>query len=191
MLEGRYFVYEDKSTPNPSGPITFFDIKIGVPDTFPIDQPLVLETGGRIPRTLDRHIYGEGHCCINVWEEWLVSAADQSFSSYMNGPLRNYFLSQYRFEQTGEWPFGERAHGYDGLIEAYAETLGIEVDAAKVKNCLQLLSRKKIKGHWLCQCGSGKRIRDCHQQIFSELRQKITPEMARRMNSRLIKMEKK
>lgn len=39
---------------------------------------------------------------------------------------------------------------------------------------------KKVKGHWLCPCRNGKKLRDCHFNQIQELREKISRKVAAR-----------
>lgn len=169
----------------PEGPITSFQIKVITNRRFPTCEPKVFETGGRIPRTAERHINPDGDCCVTVWEEWLTNSDDTSFAAFLVGPLREYFLGQYWFEKTGKWPFGERSHGEKGLIEAFADALGVPNQKGEVIYHLRLLSQDWPTGHWACPCGSGRLLRHCHSANLLALHERIPPRMAKRMLRRL------
>jgi hypothetical protein len=156
-----------------------------VPDRYPDVEPKVLEVGGRIPRLPDRHIDPDGDCCVTVWEHWLACANDHSYAAFLNGPLNEFFLGPYSYETTGKWPFGERPHGIRGLEEAYAEALGVVNKKRDLIYHLRLLSLDWPKGHWLCPCGSGVRLRYCHRDDLMALHQKVPPHLAKRMLRRL------
>ena len=185
IVRGTFLVLEPSVVASPTGPITTFDIKIIVPAGFPQREAQVYETGGRIPRSPDRHINTDGDCCVTVWEHWLASADDHSFAAFLNGPVHAFFLGQHYFETTGRWPFGEWSHGRKGLEEAYAELLGIPVKRNEIIYRLRLLSLAWPKGHWLCPCGSGRRLRHCHHAEMMDLHRKVPPKIARRMLRRL------
>ncbi|MCP5366711.1 MAG: SEC-C domain-containing protein [Hyphomicrobiales bacterium] len=185
VILGDYLLFENSVIANPAGPISEFAIKMVVSERFPKREPKVFETDGRIPRTADHHINPDGDCCVTVWENWLVCAADHSFAAYMNGPLHEFFLGQYWFEKTGKWPFGERTHGAKGLEEAYADALGIHHKKKDLIYHLRMLSQDWPKGHWPCPCGSGKKLRDCHRDKMMGLHNKVPPGIARQMLSRL------
>lgn len=184
-ITGRFLLTENGAVANPAGPISEFDIEIVLSPRYPDREPKVFEVGGRIPRHSDRHVNDDGACCITVWEHWLASAADRSFASFLNGPLHQFFLGQYWFERIGKWPFGEYAHFEKGLQEAYAEALGVPNKKKDLLYHLRLLSQDWPKGHWLCPCGSGRRLRHCHRDDLMALHKKIPPRLARRMLSRL------
>lgn len=186
VVSGSFLVVEDGGTASPEGPITAFDVEIVLDDRYPHQEPRVFEIGGRIPRCIDRHINDDGDCCVTVWEHWLLRANDKSFAAFLSGPLREFFLGQYWFEQTGKFPFGELPHAGPGLVEAFADALGIPNKKKKdVIYYLRLLAQPWPKGHWLCPCGSKKRLRHCHRDDLMALHSKVPPQFAKRMLRRL------
>ena len=188
-VQGAYLVFENGAVANPAGPISEFDIEIIVPNRYPQRQPKVFEVGGRIQRKPDHHINADGDCCITVWEHWLLTAANRSFAAYLSGPVNEFFLGQYWYERTGTWPFGERPHGQEGLIEAYADPLGIPPWKKNLIYYLELLSQDWPKGHWLCPCGSGNRLRYCHRADLMMLHNRVPPHIAKWMLERLASQE--
>ena len=180
VLEGPFVLFSSK------GPCDAYDVEIYVFGDFPQKEPVVFETGGRIPKTLDRHVFpGIGNCCLGLWEEWLQTVSDPSFSEFLTGCLNDYFVSQSWFEVKGEWPYGERSHGTEGIIESYADVLGVTKDFKIVVDYLTLLTKPVVKGHVSCPCSSGKRLRHCHRNDIMVLREQINPTMANRMLNRI------
>lgn len=154
-------------------------VEITVPSDFPNSVPLLKELGGRIPKISDRHVYtGEYLCLFLPDERWKYWPRGLGFLEFLQGPVTDYFLSQTYFERTGQWPFGERRHGRNGIADYYAEELGT-TDIKVIIACLEYLGKKHIKGHWRCYCGSGKQMRQCHFQTMQELRHKIDMRTAR------------
>ncbi len=184
LIEGSFLVVE--GTPAAAdGPITEFAIRVEVSRHYPFVEPKAFEVDGRIPRNPDRHINGDGDCCVTVWEHWLATSADHSISSYLSGPLNEYFLSQFWFEKTKKWPFGERPHGDAGMEEAYADALGIANRREALIYHLRLLSQAWPKGHWPCPCGSGQTVRLCHREDLMSLHKRIPPLIAKLMLRRI------
>lgn len=176
ILEGLFVVSGS------AGPFDSYQIKAGITGGFPAEEPVVFEEGGRIPRIADRHVFPDhGNCCLGVWEEWLLKAQDHRFETFLTGPMHDYFVSQTYYEVRGEWPFGERSHGRLGIIEAYGDILGIYPNEGTITDYLHLLSRQKIKGHALCPCGSGRRLRLCHNEDLQRLSEQIPTFMAKKM----------
>lgn len=169
----------------PSGPFDKFEILAGLFPGFPFVEPVVQETGGRIPHELDRHVYPErGLCCICVWDEWIWDVKTPDFEKFLEGPLHSYFVSQSLFEITGQWPLGERRHGLDGLRDAYRRMLDLN-DSADVEQCISLLRLREIKGHNICYCGSEKKVRDCHRDFLEALKRNIPEFLVNSMAEKL------
>jgi hypothetical protein len=162
-----------------------YQVEIRFPRDYPKTLPVVEEIGGRIPRTADRHINPDGNACLLVPEEWLLSQ-DQSFKAFLSGPMKSFFLGQFLVEAGMGWPFGERSHGHEGLIEAYMELLGID-DPSRVAAYLDCLRKKALKGHFDCPCGSKRRLRNCHRAELQELSKRIPPDIAQQAYERLIR----
>lgn len=172
------------------GRLDAFKIEMLVATSYPKVGPLVREVGGRIPHHPDRHMYGDGGCCTCIWEEWCATSADTSFKAFCEGPLRNFFLSQHVFEKTGEWPFGGRAHGAAGYLQAAANLLGLDDDDARADRYLQAVAAKSLRGHWDCPCGSGVRLRDCHYTYLASLRERVDRNQAMRLQKRLLELRR-
>jgi hypothetical protein len=160
-----------------------YQVEIRFPHDYPTTMPVVEEIGGRILRTPDRHISGDGSACLLVPEEWLL-AGDQSFGAFLDGPMKNFFLGQLLVDAGKPWPFGQRLHGYEGLLEAYMELLGIS-DPTQVVAYFDCLRRKALKGHFDCPCGSNKRLRNCHRAELQALAKRIPPHVAQQAYDRL------
>ncbi|MDW4496561.1 hypothetical protein R5H30_01100 [Sulfitobacter sp. D35] len=191
VLEGQFLVYgADGPTDTHIGVFDSYQIKAGVTANFPEEEPVVFEEGDRIPRTADRHVFPkDGNCCLGVWEEWLLTAPDHRFATFLTGPMHDYFVSQTYYEAHGTWPFGERSHGKLGVLEAYGDILRLPPDEKTIADYLRLLSRQTIKGHSLCPCGSGWRLRKCHWDDLEYLRRMIPPVIAKRMHHTIAHMK--
>jgi hypothetical protein len=153
-----------------------FLIEISFPDG--VNRlPAVREIGGRIPRDSDHHInVRTGDICTDV-PELVLLRGQPSLVEYLDGPVRNFFLSQIIVESGKPWPFGQWSHGKPGLLQAYGELLGVS-EERQIRAYLDYLASKKAKGHWTCPCGSTKRLRDCHAKQFANLRQRIPRRIA-------------
>lgn len=155
-----------------------YSVEIIFLDEYPLTLPQVRETGGRIPHISDRHVNpSDGTACVCIPDEWFIHRPDSSFLTFLRGPVYNYFLSQKAFEVSGQWPFGERRHGVDGILDFYQECLGTN-NPYVIKSYLELFTKHTVKGHWDCPCGSGIRIRNCHHEKIATLRRKLPPHIA-------------
>jgi hypothetical protein len=138
-------------------------IEVEFPSHYPKGVPAVYEIGGRIPRTVDRHVYPiTGAACLNL--PVLISKVNPkgvSLLEFLNGPVRSYFVGQSKYEATGIWPFGQWGHGEVGYYEYYAGVMGTS-DQNVLSRFREMIRQKEINGDWSCPCGSGKRLWDCH-----------------------------
>lgn len=154
-------------------------IEIELPKNYPEAIPIVRETSGGISRTPDNHFNTpNGEVCLfAINERWQHFAPGASLLDFLNGPVRNHFLGL-SFRKLGEpWPFGERSHGGEGIIESYSELLGTD-DKHTIVRYVEYLSKPEVKGHWPCPCGSGKKLRQCHMALIADIREKIPPRTA-------------
>lgn len=150
-----------------------YSVEVALGRDHPKTLPIVREVGGRIPWIADRHVNTNGTACVLLPDErWTVWPDESTILDFLNGPLRNFFLGQSLVEQGKPWPFGQWDHGASGIREYYAELLGTD-DVQVIRGYLECLAAKKIKGHWSCPCGSGKRLRECHLETLRDLQQKI------------------
>jgi hypothetical protein len=152
------------------GTVDRFSVSITLLADYPDSLPVVRELGGRIPHDIDRHTLASGEACVLLPEDrWRSWPKGSSLLSFISGPLQNYFIGQALVERGEPWPFGEWRHGLDGMRDYYREVFGTD-DLAKARRYLECLASKKAKGHWDCPCKSGRRLRDCHMDLVSELR---------------------
>lgn len=171
-LAGAFPIVENGKT------IDRFSIRIEFPHDYPASPPIVYEIGGRIPRTRDRHLDGNGAACLFVPDErWRYWPPGATILEFLNGPVRDFFLLQLFFELTGDPISQARPHGVEGKLEYYYEELETRSLDVVIK-AVQYLARKEVKGHWDCYCGSGKRLRDCHFDKIRDLRCRIAPAIA-------------
>lgn len=96
-----------------------------------------------------------------------------SFKKYFEELVMPFLYGQLFYDKEKRWPWGDLSHGSIGLLESYY----ILHDPNKARECLErlpkdlqnwsrikelLLLKNFIKGHTLCLCGKGNKIRDCH-----------------------------
>lgn len=168
----------------PEGPFDAYDIEIRVDPSFPTLEPSVREIGGRIERSIDWHMFNSDLCCLGIWPHWLWQTPEPDFEAFLTGPVHDFFLSQSHRERLGTWPFGERAHGFRGQAEAFLEIMEMP-EHADAKAAIRLLSGRVLKGHHACPCGSGEKLRSCHLDHFSRLRESLDPTIILAMNRAL------
>jgi len=158
-----------------------YSVELQLARNHPAGLPVVRETGGRIPRHIDRHILAaDGTACVMLPDErWKLWPVGSPLMKYLTGALHSFFLAQTMVEEGQDWPFGQWAHGARGIFQFYRELLKTS-DLRVMTAYLDYLAAKKVKGHWPCPCRNGKKLRDCHFDQITELREKISRKDAER-----------
>lgn len=146
------------------------------PKIWEIDNRIIGFAQKRGLPLIDLHIYEDGEVC-------LVGPLDMSkqfsFLEFINGPVLQFFYDQSYYQQFGRWPRGQYSHGLLGLFENFCDHTA-KLNDSLILECLSymkklnnwkdfeklILSKKRIKGHYCCPCGSRKKFRRCHEKVF-------------------------
>lgn len=137
-----------------------YEIVITIPEDYPHEAPVTKEISGKIPRRF--HTNPDGTLCL---ASPLGIQITRSKNNTLLGYIENLvipFLYSYSYkEQEGELPFGELPHGNLGIMTYYKDLFQVS-DNEKVLKLLKILSFERYRGHWICPCGFGKKLRHCH-----------------------------
>lgn len=137
-----------------------YSIRIEIPSNYPKDMPLTKEIGGRIPYNF--HKLNNDYLCLEVPTKMKIMFMENpTLLFYIEKFVIEYLFSFSYKEKFGQLPYGERPHGCEGIIDYYKELFGV-TDINCIVKFLQLLSSNNYRGHHLCPCNSGKRLRNCH-----------------------------
>lgn len=147
-----------------------YEVLMRFPPDYPDVPPSVWEMGGRIPRLADRH--NSESACLFVPFEWRLRRPDATFRTFLDNAMRGYFIGQSLVELGGSWPYGERAHGAEGMLQALAEMVGV-TDLEAAARAARMIAKPVIKGHWGCYCDSSRRLRDCHGDQLRDVQRRM------------------
>lgn len=151
-----------------------FDIEITIRGDYSARLPSVRETAGRIERTYE-HIYANGSFCLAVpIEERRIFLTQPTLLGFVNNVVIPYLYSYCHWTGYGEYPFGDRLHGSEGVLQHYLEITGFK-DEVRVLAALSFLFEHGYRGHHACPCGSGTRVRRCHGALLRSLQDQHTP----------------
>lgn len=140
-----------------------YELNITVSRWYPHDLPAVKETGGRIPRDQDYHMFPSGGLCLgSPLRLHDIAVSTQELTAYAEEAIVPYLCAFSHWEETGEWfLFGELAHGAPGLLNDYANILNLD-DPEEITEALRLLGMKRRKANKRpCPCGCGDRLGVC------------------------------
>lgn len=108
------------------------------------------------------HRYEDGMLCLDTDVAMKIRYEDgMDLCSWMQDFVEAFYFSYEYFRRNGEYPFGERKHGSDGVIETYSGYFRV-MGKANVLNCIRYIAVQNYDGHDQCPCGSKKYIRKCH-----------------------------
>lgn len=149
-----------------------YQVEIHPRDGFPYCFPLVFETGGKIPRISDWHVYEDTEsCCIAVEpEEHLICKDGLSLTTFVKNHVLPYFFNQTFWKVEGYYKNGEYAHGKRGIYQFYDEALNTKGDVKETIRLLVAIAETKKPGRThRCFCGSKQKFRKCHREGYEKL----------------------
>lgn len=147
-----------------------FEIELTIPRDFPETLPRARETGGRIASDYE-HRNPSGTLCLAVpIEQRRIFLENPTLLGFVNRLVIPYLYGYCSFRKHGRHPFDEAAHGYEGILQHYVETLRLRDDLSAL-TVITFLLEHGYRGHHDCPCGSGKRVRACHGPALMALHQ--------------------
>lgn len=137
-----------------------YEIKIHIP--LKSDElPYIFDAGNAIDSNYS-HQYKDGSLCLETDAAVRIRFIDGfDLVSWMQEFVEPYFFSYEYYQRFGCFPFGERSHGIEGVLQSFGDVFQ-ETDNTKVCKILKVIYRDRYRGHLPCPCGSGKKMRACH-----------------------------
>ena len=153
-------------------------VSIELPRGDPHGLPIVRETAGRIPVTLDNHVIDtDGTVCVLLPEERFRSfPRGAPFRAYLDGPLRSFFTNQSYRARGGSWVHGEWEHGAVAAVQFYKELLGSKEDVVGWRGLIAM--GFGLREQDLCPCGRPRPVAKCHPNLIA-VRDNLGEEAAR------------
>ena len=127
--------------------------------------PEVYDVDGQIDSQYP-HRYKDGKICLDTDVAIKIRFENGiDLCLWMQDFVEVFYFSYEYFKRNGEYPFGERKHGSDGVIETYGDYFHV-AQKKSILNCLRYITVRGYNGHDQCPCGSGKYIRKCHEKYI-------------------------
>lgn len=146
-----------------------YQLRIVLNDGYPEALPSVYEESGKICDEFE-HRLPDGSLCIGVPGELLMgSNGTIELVDYIDGPIKCCLYSAAYLERYGKYPFGERRHGVDGILEYYCELFRVG-EPQSALDLMRAVVAGATRGCDKCPCGSGRQTWNCHSQILNELK---------------------
>ncbi|HAY22649.1 MAG TPA: hypothetical protein DCY27_10895 [Desulfobacterales bacterium] len=141
-----------------------FQIRLLIPDDYNKTPPKAYETGGKIPKAF--HTYSDDSLCLATPVEIRRKFSETpTLIGFVESLLIPYLFSFSFWKEHGWMPYGELAHGPEGIIQYYLESFKVDSEIIVLK-FLKLLAMENYRGHHECPCGSGSKIRNCHGELI-------------------------
>lgn len=151
-----------------------FDILIQVPFDYPKTLPVVWEVGGRVSEFF--HHFVDHSLCLGSELSMRIKLSDTpTLITYVQDLVIPYLYSYRHYELYGLLPYGELSHGAQGILEAYSEQFGTDSPEVTIRLLEALI--KPYRGHHLCPCGRGLKVRSCHGEVIKRLISSIPQEI--------------
>lgn len=125
--------------------------------------PRIYETEGKVPQSFN-HKLNDGSLCLATEGEQRLYFSENSLKDWIEDYVIPYFFAVEYFKKYNKYPFGDRAHGWKGILQFYQDAFKVDT-LEQAYNMLKYLVLNKYRGHALCPCGSGEKVRNCHKDI--------------------------
>lgn len=111
------------------------------------------------------HIYSDGNVCLATIGEMIhFLNRNTSLLAFIDKFINSFVFTLDWFEKYNTYPFGDRQHGYKGLLDYYINDLKLTKE--QYKEMVLMIYQNKYRGHLPCFCGSKEKLRDCHGEYI-------------------------
>jgi len=140
-----------------------YSIRLELPTRASSSTPQVFETGGRIARHIDNHVYTNGALCLgSPWMLRRVIGTPPDLVTFVNHCVVPFlYAASCREKNGGDLPFSELAHGNAGLLDDYEQILGLRGANSVLLALMALSQRHRVTNKIKCPCACGRRLGKC------------------------------
>lgn len=144
-----------------------YSLRLVCPSDYPVKLPTVIDEEKYFPRNQEYHTYGDGSFCLG--SELKIKSRlkdDHSLSTFFSEIVDGFLYAVTHRIEYGNFPYGELAHGEQGLVDDYGDMFGVSGKLA-VMRALQALGKRKREANKLaCPCGCGLRLGHCDYRFI-------------------------
>ena len=155
-----------------------FAIELNIPKNFPESLPLVWETDGRIDANYEHRLTNDALCLAVPNEQHRIFFEQPTLLGFVNRLVIPFLYGYCFWKKHGYHPFDEAAHGNEGILRHYIDSLGLRDELAALA-AISFLFQHGYRGHHFCPCGSGLIVRACHGPALRALHEPHTAETVR------------
>ena len=128
--------------------------------------PYVVDINDNISPTY-HHKYTDGTLCLSTNTDFHLKFLDGfNILVWMRDFVEPFYFSYEYYQRYDIFPFNERSHGYIGVIETYQDIFHTDNGSQTLNVMHAIATAKAYRGHHLCLCGSGLKVRNCHREVL-------------------------
>ena len=150
--------YKDLETIN-----DWFDLEITIPINYPGDLPVVKDRGSKVDNNYEHINFNKTFCLAVPLEEKNVFDQSPNLVGFIDNLVIPFLYSYCYWQKNNEMPYGEMAHGADGLVQYYLDLFDSN-DPAVILPLIFKCLKHGYNAHIPCVCGSGKKTLRCHKK---------------------------
>lgn len=133
-------------------------IELVIPKSFPNEIPLLYVFD--YPENIE-HIYSDNSVCLATTGEMInFLNTNSSLIAFIDKFVNAFLFTLDWFSRYKTYPFGDRKHGYKGLLDYYLNDL--KLTKKQYIEMVYLIFNSSYRGHKRCFCGSDNKLRNCH-----------------------------
>ncbi len=142
-------------------------IEMVIPNNYPDSLPTVKDKANRIVGGF--HKYTDGTLCLGASLALRLNYSKQpSLLGFIEKCVIPYLYTYSYNCKYGSLPYGELAHGWEGILDYYKDLFKID-DNQIILRLVKSLAENQYKAYSRCPCGSRKKVRDCHGNLLKKL----------------------
>lgn len=138
-----------------------YEVSILVPSNYPMELPILLETGKKIERHEDWH-NREGICCLSTNAKmYSVLGKNITLFNWLE-KFAHPFLANHVYRiKTGSYANKEFDHGTEGIIQGYCEILNLNSTSEVIEKLKLICGIIKLGRNAPCFCNRDKKYKQC------------------------------
>lgn len=146
----------------------WFEVEIVVPEEYPTLLPIVSELQGKIHNNYE-HLYPNSTFCLATpLAERQAFNQEPTLLGFVNNLVIPYLYSYCFLKKYGYYPFEDRSHGLDGIVEHYLDIFDTDAKPELFEGLFRI-EKNGYRGHLPCPCGSGNIVRKCHKDVVMDI----------------------
>jgi hypothetical protein len=140
-----------------------YQIEIRIPNTFPANLPILVETGKKIKRHIDWHISENGVCCVGTpARQYRDMGGQTGLLNWIKLFVIPYLANHAYKVENKKYVDGELAHGAPGIFQDYSSLLNLTSPSEVILKMKYMLGILHPSLNTKCFCGSGKKYKRCY-----------------------------